>query len=140
MALEIQEEMGSNLITVTVTGKLVREDYERFVPKIETIIKRVGKLRILFLMQDFHGWDLGAVWEDIKFDMKHFSDIVKLALVGDKKWEQWMASFCKPFTTAKIQYFDVSQREEAQEWLEGPEGRRGNRRKADAHIDTDGDS
>src|ERR1041384_4679067 len=118
MALTIQEEPSGNLITVTVSGKLVKEDYARFVPQIEALIQRVGKLRILLVMKDFHGWDLGAVWEDIKFDVRHFSDIEKLAMVGDAKWERWMAGFCKPFTTAEIRYFDESQQDAAREWLE----------------------
>ena len=64
-------------------------------------------------MHDFHGWTLGAVWEDVKFDLRHFSHIERLALVGDTKWEAGMAMFCKPFTTAKVRYFDESKAEEA---------------------------
>ena len=37
---------------------------------------------MLFDMTDFHGWDAGAAWEDIKFDIKHFADIERLAMVG----------------------------------------------------------
>ena len=33
-------------------------------------------------MHDFHGWDMGAAWEDIKFATKHCSDISKVATVG----------------------------------------------------------
>ena len=29
-------------------------------------------------------------------------------MIGDKKWESGMAGFCKPFTGAKIRYFDVT--------------------------------
>lgn len=57
-------------------------------------------------MREFHGWSMGALWEDIKFDLHHFADIERLALIGDKKWEVGMAVFCKPFTTAKIRYFE----------------------------------
>jgi len=34
-------------------------------------------------MEDFQGWDAGALLEDVKFDVKHFSDIEWLAFVGD---------------------------------------------------------
>ena len=27
-------------------------------------------------------------------------------MVGDKKWQKGMATFCKPFTKATIRYFD----------------------------------
>ena len=61
------------------------------------------------------GYD--ALWEDIKFDVKHFRDIERLAMVGDSKWEAGMAVFCKPFTSAKIKYFDVSKVDDAREWI-----------------------
>ena len=38
-------------------------------------------------MTGFQGWDAGAAWEDLKFDLKHFGDIERLAMVGDKKWQ-----------------------------------------------------
>ncbi len=107
------------ILEVRVTGKLTKESYHEFVPAVNAQIKQYGKLRILFVMKDFHGWTAGAMWEDFKFDLKHWKDIERLAVVGDKKWEKGMASFCKPFTKAKIRYFDVVQLEEARAWLEG---------------------
>lgn len=57
------------------------------------------------------------MWEDIKFDLKHFNHIERLALVGDRKWEAGMAAFCKPFTTAKIRYFDQGHFDDALTWI-----------------------
>jgi hypothetical protein len=68
-------------------------------------------------MHDFHGWTLGALWEDIKFDLRHFSHIERLALVGDRKWEAGMAVFCKPFTTTTIRFFPEEKAEEAYDWI-----------------------
>ena len=106
------------LLHVKATGKLTKDSYETFVPLVDEQIREHGKLRILFEMQDFHGWTAGAMWEDIKFDLKHWKDIERLAIVGESKWEQGMAVFCKPFTSAKIQYFDHTQLDEAKRWLE----------------------
>jgi SpoIIAA-like len=68
-------------------------------------------------MTGFHGWEAGALWEDVKFDIKHFADIERLAMVGDKKWQHGMAAFCKPFTKATIRYFDHAEAAEARTWL-----------------------
>ena len=84
---------------------------------VTALIAEHGKLRILVIMHDFHGWTAGAVWEDLKFDFKHSRDIEKVAMVGDAKWEQAMAAICKPFTGATIRYFDHSQLEEARTWI-----------------------
>ena len=117
MALQVNDRNGSKVVEIRVSGKLTKVDYEHFVPQIERLITQHGKLRVLFDMHDFHGWTAGALWQDLKFDLKHFRDIDRLALVGDRKWEAGMASFCRPFTTATIRYFDRPEAEEARRWL-----------------------
>jgi hypothetical protein len=120
MTMAVQVETSApNIIAVRASGKLSTADYDAFVPEVERLIKQHGKVRILFEMHDFHGWELGALWEDTKFEIKHFSHIERLAMVGDKKWEKGMAAFCKPFTSAKIRYFDVAEEDDAKNWIAG---------------------
>jgi len=118
MALVVSEDAAGRTVQVHVSGRLTAGDYETFVPEIERLIAKRGKLRILFDMHDFHGWTAGALWEDVKFDLKHFNDIERLAMVGERQWEAGMATFCRPFTTATIRYFDRAQADEARKWLE----------------------
>jgi len=117
MSIQLNEEDGGKLLVVHVSGKLAKADYEHFVPEFERLVQQYGKLRVLFDMASFHGWDAGALWEDTKFAVKHFADIEKLAMVGEKKWQKGMATFCKPFTKATIQYFDHAEAAEARKWL-----------------------
>lgn len=114
-AVEMTAE--GNRLEVCVTGKLERDDYDLFVPAAEELIKEHGKIRVLFVMRDFHGWTAGALWEDVKFDLKHFNHIERLAIVGESKWEHGMAVFCRPFTTASLKYFDISKVNEARQWV-----------------------
>lgn len=111
------EEQADNVVHVTLSGKLDKEDYEKFAPQIDQLIKKKGKVRMLVEMKDFHGWTLGGVWEDTKFDVRHFNDLERLALVGERRWEKAMAYFCKPFTMAKVRYFETDELEEAQRWI-----------------------
>lgn len=119
MPIDIQSPPGNNVVEVRVSGKLTGDDYEKFRPEIERLIETHGKIRLLFEMHDFHGWDVGALWEDIKFDAKHHAHITKLAMIGEKTWEKWMATICRPFTAAKIQYFGPGPgaRDAAEQWL-----------------------
>lgn len=118
MPVVLQEKADGQVLVVRASGTLTREDYDRFLPEIERLVRLHGKVRILFDMHDFHGWTAGALWQDIKFDLQHFRDIERLALVGEKAWEHGMAVFCRPFTTAKIRYFDRSEAEQAAAWIE----------------------
>ncbi|EEF59357.1 STAS/SEC14 domain-containing protein [Pedosphaera parvula] len=117
MSIQLAQEPGTALLEIELTGKLKKEDYEAFVPKLEALIKAGRKPRLLVSMHDFHGWTAGAIWEDIKFDLHHFSDIDRIAFVGDKSWEKGMSTFCKPFTTAKIRFFTPDEIDKAREWL-----------------------
>ncbi len=117
MPIELNEEDGGKVLAVHVSGKLVKADYEHFVPEFERLVGQHGKLRVLFDMSNFHGWDAGALWADTRFAVKHFADIERIAMVGEKKWQHGMATFCKPFTKAKVQYFERVDAEKARTWL-----------------------
>jgi len=117
MAVELLENAEARTLEVSVSGKLSADDYETLEPGVDKLIESSGKIKILFIMHDFHGWDLGAVWEDIKFATRHCRDIEKVAMVGEKTWEKWMATICKPFTMSKIKYFDAGEDDAARQWL-----------------------
>jgi hypothetical protein len=100
-----------------ISGKLHDEDYKKFVPAIDAAVAKQGKIRLLSQFVDFSGWDLRALWDDIKFATTHCREIERIALVGDRKWEEWMAKVCKQFTQATVRYFDAAQIEAARAWL-----------------------
>jgi hypothetical protein len=118
MAVKLEEKEAGKILEVSLVGKLVKEDYEMFVPVVERLVKQHGKVRMLVVMHDFHGWTAGAAWEDTKFAARHFGDIERLAMVGETRWQQAMALFCKPFTKASVCYFEHIALEEARTWLE----------------------
>lgn len=117
MSVNLREQAHGKVLVIELTDKLTKEDYEYFIPEVERLIEQHGKVRLLVQMHDFRGWTAGALWQDTKFSLKHFRDIERLALVGEKAWEQGMAVFCKPFTTAAIRYFDRSEAEQADAWI-----------------------
>jgi hypothetical protein len=100
-----------------LSGKLHDEDYKTFVPTIDEAAK-AGKVRLLAQFHDFKGWDAKALWDDIKFATTHCTKFDKIALVGEKTWEKWMALVCKPFTMAKLRYFDAADIDQAWAWLQ----------------------
>ncbi len=118
MPFQLNEENGGRILVVNISGKLVKADYPDFVSEFERLLRQHGKMRVLFDMTGLRGWDAGAAWEDIKFDFKHFADIERLAIVGEKKWQHGLATFFKPFTKATIQYFDHADAAGARKWLE----------------------
>jgi universal stress protein A len=123
MMFQKLSESSEKILGFKVTGKLTDEDYKAFVPQIEKIIREFGRISLLLELDDFHGWDLEAAWDDFKFGMKHIKDFKRVAIVGDKKWEEWMAKLAKAFMRAEVKYFDGSQLQDAWKWLDGKESK-----------------
>ncbi len=117
MPIQINEENGGKICFVHLSGELVSADYEHLTSEFERLVRKHGKLLVLFDMRDFRGWDAGALWQEVKFDMKHFKDIERVAAVGDQHWQRWITEFCVPFTKAEIRYFDCADSGAAREWL-----------------------
>ncbi|MGB6221340.1 STAS/SEC14 domain-containing protein [Haloferula sp.] len=99
-----------------LSGRLHDEDYKTFVPLVDEAIAG-GTDRLLAWFHDFKGWDLEALWDDSLFAKDHSTKLDRIALVGETRWEEWMAKVCKPFTHAEIRYFDAHEVDAAWEWL-----------------------
>ena len=110
-------QSSEKVLGFKISGKLHDDDYKNFVPVIDAAVAKQGTVRLLAQFNDFHGWDLHALWDDIRFSTTHVTKIERVAMVGDKAWEKWMAKVCVPFTMAKIKYFDLSEVDAAKEWL-----------------------
>lgn len=115
--IEILHGLPAHTVGFKLSGKLHDADYQQFVPLVDAEIAKDGKVNVLAQFSEFHGWDLKALWDDIKFSTTHCTKIRKIALVGDQAWEKWMAAVCKPFTLAKIRYFDAHDVDSAKSWL-----------------------
>jgi hypothetical protein len=85
MPIQLNEENGGSILVIHVGGKLAKADYEHFVSEFERLVRQHGKLRVLFDMTGFNGWEGSALRDEINFDLEHFFDIERLAMVGDKK-------------------------------------------------------
>ena len=108
---------NKKLLEVCFTGKLGKKDYARLVPAVNDAVGLNGRIRMLVEMHDFHGWTLGALWDEIEMELRHFCDIERIAIVGEKNWQKGMTLFSKPFHKAEVRYFEFAQAAEARDWL-----------------------
>ncbi|HVT98203.1 MAG TPA: STAS/SEC14 domain-containing protein [Acidobacteriaceae bacterium] len=114
------EDGTDDIVEIRAIGKLTKEDFTAFVPEFEGRVRRLGKLRVLFDITSFDGWQPDGIWEEIKFDWKHNSDYRRLAVVGDEKWQHLLVTAFKPFTFAEVRYFSLPQSDQARQWLLRP--------------------
>lgn len=75
---------------MTVSGTLTDEDYETLTPRLEREAERHNTVRLVREMQGYEGWQLGALREDAKLDARMNSEVTKLPMIGEAKWQDWL--------------------------------------------------
>ena len=123
---------GGGIDVVDVSGVLTKADYDRFVPAFERL---AGPRRLLIRLDDFRGWLRAAdhdrpgrevVIEDQQrrwtehLAATHQGDMGRIAIVGDRAWQDWGTTLSKPFFRAGMRYFDRDREADARAWLTGP--------------------
>jgi len=111
------EKIGPKTLEISVMGTLDKEDYEKFTPRAEAAIKRHGEVNFLVHVPEKPRFTPAALWEDLKFDVSHYSDVGRVALVSTDPAKEWLATISKPFTRAEVRFFDADQVGAAREWL-----------------------
>jgi hypothetical protein len=116
---KVLPETQGDFVAIQLTEKVTKLDLEIIAPLLEARIEEYHKIALFVEMHDFHGWTSSGFWADTKFDLKHHGDFSRIAMVGDRKWEEWMAALAKPFTSAKVRYYDLKDREAGLRWSSG---------------------
>src|SRR3974377_1220621 len=115
--IETIDTGSAKVVGCKLHGTLHDEDYRRFVPQVEQILTVQGKVRLFVQFEDFHGWDFHAAWDEFKFGASHYFDFGRIAIGAPRRGEKGVALLRKPFTRAKVRYFDQSQVLDAWNWL-----------------------
>ena len=117
MTAEITDSR-EGIVIVEISGMLTQSDLEHLQKAMADIIRTQGKIRILFLAERFTGWERGD-WYDFSFQSEFDPSIEKMAIVGDKRWEDSAMLFTtRDLREFPIEYFATGESEIAREWLE----------------------
>ena len=84
MAIDVLDDAGT-VITLKLHGTMKKAEYDKLLADTGLGIGRAGKIKLLMILEDFQGWERGADWSDISFQVEHGDDIEKMAIVGDEK-------------------------------------------------------
>ena len=115
--ITIRQDDEHKLIELRVEGKITHDDFKACVPPLEAMIERHGKIKILEVIISFTGYELKALWDELKFDVKHMKHFSHCAVATDKKWVKDLAKWVAPVTGMEIKVYPLEQIEEAREWL-----------------------
>jgi hypothetical protein len=117
MPIEIIDAAGK-LLQVKIRGMLKKTDYDRIIQIAKEAIEREGKVHALVILETFEGWERHEDWGDVSFMTEQGQHIEKMAIVGDKKWQDDAFAFtAKGFRATAIEFFTPSRLNEARTWL-----------------------
>lgn len=112
-------ELPSNVVGLVASGHVTAEDYESVaIPAVETALKAHGRIRMLYQVPaDFDGFAPGAVWDDVKMGMGHFTAWERIAVVSDVDWIRGSTRFFGFLMPCPVKLFANAQMDEATRWI-----------------------
>jgi hypothetical protein len=109
---------SDNLYRIHISGVLSKTELENAQAVAAQEIKRRGKLKLLFILEQFQGWERGADWGDVTFFTMHDENIEKIAIVGDEKWRDHALAFAGAgMRKAAVRFYPPSEIAQARAWL-----------------------
>ncbi|MFV0448171.1 MAG: STAS/SEC14 domain-containing protein [Vibrio sp.] len=95
-------------VAIKAVGRLTHEDYQMITPMIDAALVKVNQpnVKVLFDATELKGWELRAAWDDFQLGLKHGSDFDKIALFGNRDWQEMSAKIGNWFISGEIKYFE----------------------------------
>lgn len=117
LSIGIERSGDEFFLTLKAQGTLTHDDYLIITPMIDSALESVKtpKVKVLIDGTELDGWEARAAWDDFKIGLKHGNELVKVAIFGNKKWQQLAAKVGSWFVSGDIKYFDQSS--DAIAWL-----------------------
>lgn len=114
------EGLPADVLAIEASGQITHQDYrDTLIPMAEGLVAK-GPLRMLYVIgPDFTGFDLGALWDDGAFGIKHWRDFSRIAVVTDHAWMGGAVSMFKPFFHGEVRLFELAQLPAAKDWITG---------------------
>ncbi len=117
MPANIQLETN-NLFVMRFSGVVKRSEFGSGQAALAREIDAGAQPRVLAILEGFEGWEKGVDWNDLDFQISHGSEIVKIAIVGEPRWEPEALAFAGAgFRSAPVKFFPPAQLAEARAWI-----------------------
>jgi len=116
--IKILEDTSDNIISLQISNGVTKEDYEKISPIIDEKSRQYNKIKLYAELDGLSDVGLGAIWEDLKMDIKHYSDFERIAVVGPHDWKENLVSIARQLVPAEVRYYDASEVQAAKAWIQ----------------------
>ena len=117
--IQLIPDLPDNVVGLVASGHVTAEDYERVaIPAVEAVLKKHPRVRMLYQVPaGFEGFTSGAVWDDVKMGMGHFTAWERIAVVTDVEWIRGSTRMFAFVMPCPVKLFANSEMAEAMRWI-----------------------
>jgi hypothetical protein len=120
--VERLEDMPGGTMGFRLSGKVTRDEYHELLAPVTAALERGERVRYLVATApDFHGLELGALWEDVKaagtVGLKHHASWERFAVVTDKEWMRNAVAAFGWVSPGELRVFEPGELEAAKGWV-----------------------
>jgi hypothetical protein len=108
-----------NVLAVACEGRVTRQDYrDVLLPAIGAMLQRNRKVRVYCaIAPQFAGFEAGAMWEDFRLGIGHWSCWERIAIVTDLGWVRHAANALRLVMPGKARVFRLGEAAAARHWI-----------------------
>ena len=112
-------DFPDSVIAVRCTSRVTKEDYDSvLVPAVQEVLRTHENARVYYEIDDgFTGFEPGAMWEDLKVGLGHFSRWDRIAIVTDIEWIKAAVRFFAFLFPATTRLFSRAEAAQARAWI-----------------------
>ncbi|WCE28908.1 STAS/SEC14 domain-containing protein [Vibrio sp. SCSIO 43137] len=119
--MKILTSENPSVFAVEINEKVGIEQENQMLERVESILQKQDKIRVLVVLGEEAGWTVEAGLKDLKWVLSNLSRLDKIAVVADKKIITWLveadAVFAKMIGIGE-KAFATSEIEKAWQWIE----------------------
>lgn len=118
LSIGIERVDSEFFVSFKAVGKLTHEDYEKITPMLDAALNGVDDPQVKVLVDgtEMEGWELRAAWDDFKLGLRHGNKFEKIAIFGNRNWQEIAAKIGTWFVSGEVRYFE--DHDKAVAWLQ----------------------
>lgn len=119
MIERLLDNFPDNVLAFVCRGLVTKADYDSvLVPAVSKALESQKDVRLYYeTAADFAGFEVGAMWEDLKLGMVHLPRWERIAVVTDIEWIKHTVRLFSFLIPGTVRLFPLSEARKARAWI-----------------------
>ena len=116
--IDVLTDFPEGVFACRVSGAIRRDDYDRIIiPAVENAFARHSKLRVYIEAGNDISAEAGAMWDDFKLGVRHWTSWERIAIVTGLDWIGPMVRVMSALLPGEVRLFKPEEAGAARAWV-----------------------